>query len=400
MNSRQAGRGIKRLLATSEVGFLACSMSPWHAMGVDAWVHHLRASGDRRRGVVVMLPHVRDGLGIEEGAFPLCQADGGVDFLSLDTLFSRRGAKRRLEVAGASMRLLRLWVSRPGSHTAGPPVLSVGSPRDTAAGIFMLAQIGCSSLLNKYRIRIAVLDEGLATYRPQASRSVEARLERTSHGRIARTGWLDAFLYSWWHRLHKSIARSYEIQERFALRPEPDTGSLQANPEVAMDYRMAAIAGSGENASEHGDRPCALVVTAPHSEAGVLDSAADMAVLAAVVDRLISAGFHVRIKPHPREAQDKYASLAAGSRGFCEIAPRQQAVERTFACMHGRGIVVGMNSTSLLTASLLYALKAYSYGDAFVGRAGTSDRFVEVLKSLRAMAGEAILDFEKEFGPL
>ena len=48
----------------------------------------------------------------------------------------------------------------------------------------------------------------------------------------------------------------------------------------------------------------------------------------------------------------------------------------------------------------LAALKAYSYGDAFVGRAGTSDRFVEVLKSLRAMAGEAILDPEKEFGPL
>jgi hypothetical protein len=68
--------------------------------------------------------------------------------------------------------------------------------------------------------------------------------------------------------------------------------------------------------------------------------------------------------------------------------------------MHGRGIVVGMNSTSLLTASLLYGLKAYSYGEALFGRAGTSDRFVEVLKNFRAMAGEAIVDFEKEFGPL
>ena len=163
---------------------------------------------------------------------------------------------------------------------------------------------------------------------------------------------------------------------------------------------MAALAGSEENFSELGGRPCALVVTAPHAEIGEIDSAADKAVLAALVNRLISAGFHVRIKPHPREAQDKYASLEAGSRGFCEIAPRRQAVERTFAYMHGRGIVVGINSTSLLTASLLYGLKAYSYGEALLGRDGTSDRFVEVLKNFRAMAGEAILDFEKEFGPL
>jgi hypothetical protein len=400
MNSRQAGHEIKRFLATGEVGFLACAMSPWHAMGVDAWVHSLRASGDRRRGVVILLPHVRDGLVIDEDSFPLCQADGAVDFLSLDTLFVRGGVRRWLEVGGAAMRLLRLWLSRPGSRATGLPVLSVGTTRDTAAGVFMLAQIGCSSLLNKYRIRLVVLDEGLASYRPHASRSAEARLERTSSGRIARAGWLDAILYSRWHRLHGSIARSYEIQERFAFRPEADTGTLRVNPEVAADYRMAALAGSEEDSPEHGGRPCALVVTAPHSEVGAINSAADMAVLATVVDRLISAGFHVRIKPHPREAQDKYASLEAGRCGFCEIAPRQQAVERTFAYMHGRGIVVGMNSTSLLTASLLYGLKAYSYGEALFGRDGTSDSFIEVLKSLRAMAGEAILDFEKEFGPL
>lgn len=185
MNSRQAGNKIKRILATGEVGFIACAMSHWHAMGVDAWVHSLRASGEPRRGVVVLLPHVKDGLVIGEESFPLCQADGAVDFLSLDTLFVRGAARKWMEVAGAAMRLMRLWLDRPGSGaagTAGAPILSVGTPRDTASGVFMLAQIGCSSLLNKHRIRFVVLDEGLASYRPHASRSAEARLERTSSG--------------------------------------------------------------------------------------------------------------------------------------------------------------------------------------------------------------------------
>lgn len=185
-----------------------------------------------------------------------------------------------------------------------------------------------------------------------------------------------------------------------AFRSEPDTGALRANPEIAEDYRQAALAASQEDLPGPGDHPCALVVTAPHSEIRALDRAAELAVLTAVVDRLISAGFHVRIKPHPREAQDKYSSLVSGSRGFCEIAPRQQAVERTFACMHGQGIVVGISSTSLLTASLLYGLKAYSYGEALLGRDGTSDSFAEVQKNFQAIADKAVVGFEKEFGPL
>jgi hypothetical protein len=200
--------------------------------------------------------------------------------------------------------------------------------------------------------------------------------------------------------MHAAIAGSYDLEERLIFRRDPDTGILGVNEKVAADYRQAALAGPSRDAAERAGRPSAIIVTAPYSETGTLDRAVEIELLAAVVDRLIAAGFHVRIKPHPREAQDKYASVLADRSGLCELAPGQHVVERTFANMRGNGIVVGVSSTCLLTASLLYSLKVYSYGEAMFGRAGTSGVFVDVQKSLRAMAGDAVGDFQEEFGPL
>jgi len=59
-----------------------------------------------------------------------------------------------------------------------------------------------------------------------------------------------------------------------------------------------------------------------------------------------------------------------------------------------------MHSTALLTASLLYGLKTYSCGEALFGRPGTGKWFVDAQQHLRAMAGDAVADFEKEFGQI
>jgi hypothetical protein len=116
-----------------------------------------------------------------------------------------------------------------------------------------------------------------------------------------------------------------------------------------------------------------------------------------LTDRLIDAGFDVLLKPHPRGDADHFAPLTRREDGRCRFAPTDQAIESMFANLTpGRDILVGLNSTCLLTASLLYGLDAYSIGDVLSARQDVGDWYKALHEGFGQLAGRHVQAVDPE----
>jgi len=393
-----AARQVGRALAGDGIGFVATAMSHWHAVGVDAWLHHLRSSGEERPGVALLMPHARDGLLIGPDDLPLCQTDPGVTIIPVGAVFDGRGLRKWLDMLASVFGLLRLWMMRPGREARGSgPTLLLGSARNAGAAIFALARAGTRRVLRQRAIRLVAFDEGLGTYLEESIWEYPRRLERPRQGSGSDRG--ASLLRLLWGRARTAVAAGYPLEERFIFRRDATTGALAPNEAVVADYQVAmGAAHAGAPGLARGRRPIALVVPQPWSETQQVSREDELDLMRLMATRLVTAGFDVRIKPHPREAPGKYGVAATWSGDGCRAEDAAVAVERLFAGLRPGDVVVGFNSTCLLTASLLFGLPAYTVGGVLMARPGTGEWYRALQEGFTRLAGDSVGDFESRFG--
>jgi len=395
----EAAARIRRLLASEDVGFIASAMSHWHALGVDAWVGSLRAAGDRRKGVVLLLPHTRDGLVTAAKDLPLCRQDGDVEIIPVDRIVVGGGRGGLAAMIRVGLRLIRLWLTRPGRPSRRRrDVLWLASAKDAAAAVFTLAEIASCPRVKGREVRLVVFDEGLGTYTSQADWRYARRLDRSAKGRIVSHGWLDRLLYGTWQWVQARIAAGYRMEGRRVFLQDEATGLLAPNTPVVADYQRAMRVGAGEIDLRRRDRPIALIVPQPWSEYEQVSLADEVGLTARAVEVLVEGGWDVRLKPHPRETAGKYDAVMAPSPERVEVLAGDCAVERIFGSMRAGDVVVGLNSTSLLIASLVYGLETYTIGRDLIRRAKTGEWFQAGHRVFERLAGDSVAEFGRRFG--
>ena len=401
MNFGEAAGRISRLLELEHLGFIATVISHWHAMGADAWVGRLRSQGERRKGVLLILPHLGKGLLVDEEHLPLCRGDGAVVFLRARRILDRPGLRRVLDVGRMAFLLVRLWLLAPRARPRrNLPVLRVASPYHPGAAVFTLAQISTWKLLRTRDVRLVTLDEGLSTYASRESWDFARKMDRTDEGRIFTTDWLDCLAYLLWTWAFRAVVRAYPVESRLLFSRDGTTGAIALDADVAADYRQAIRTAVGEKVllPRSSDRPIALILSQPWVEDGFLPGPQTLDLLKSVVRRLLAEGLDVCLKPHPREVPGKYDCIAEAAGGRVRILGKGQAAERILSQMRGDDIVIGGNSTSLTTASLMFSLPTYSLGDAIARKSWATERFRTLQRDFNALVGESVRDFRERFG--
>jgi len=299
-----------------------------------------------------------------------------------------------------AVRLLWMRLIAPGPRgRADKPTLHVASARDAGAAVYCLARMGRTGVLRRRDVRIAVLDEGLAAYLSHEFWEYTRKLDTSEQGRFTRFRWLDDLLYGVWHGLQRSVATRLPQERRPVFLSGPD-GVLQPNEPVLEDYRQSMAAGPEPPAVGSGQGPRAVLLTQPWAADGQIDPDAEKRLLGAVLKRLKERGFEVLIKPHPREPRGKYEAVLAEQDAPGELLPQAITVERLFPALGEEDVVVGYNSTSLLTAALLYGLRVYTIGDTEPCRRHTGGWYRRTQEGFVELSGDAVGDFEQEFGKI
>lgn len=339
--------------------FVAGAVSHWHALGVDAWLWQLTRH-KRVGGVVVILPHPTNGVLIKPSDFPVASKTPGVRFVSPATR-GRTFARRFLDVLASTINRMQLAV-RTRADRSPRRRISVVSP--LAPNIDILVRFGgCMARREGLHPHFVLVDEGLGTY---VSADVWRDVERAEGIHMS---FLQRLLRRCVTMADNIIIAKSTFELRWLFRVDQQSGALILDHDIARDYRaVLRLASTNLPHDFRFCRPAAIFLSQPWSEYGQVSLAFELHVIKSVIERLKLAGFHVLIKPHPREDLSKFRllcndDLLAGVRVLSGLEP----AEKLFQMLGPADIAVGYTSTGLLTASALFGIRTYSAAGLLVG---------------------------------
>ena len=318
------------LLSSSDLAFVARAISPWHALGVDAWIRKSRADGSLAgKGLIFAYPHPRGDILLRKEHFKYSAGDPEVAHFALpaSTLreFAREGA------LSATKRIYREIFARQDTNQP----LYIISPR-----IPWLSLLRIWPRSDRF-ISFVLTDEGIGSYV-----SLDVWLAAQRAERKGTLNWKERILY----RLHSRL----NCVDRSLFRQQD--GMLALNTEVGRDYRLLLNSVRTYNEDRASSFKVAWLLTAPFVEQGYMDFQSEKKSLIEAVLLVKKKGFKVLVKPHPTESVNKYrwledqhgVSILRGDRSFEEsFVPR------------ARDIVIGFNSTALLTSKALFDVHPY-----------------------------------------
>jgi len=371
--------------ADAEFGFVAVAATAWHLLGIRAWLQSLRRQGDPRPGMIVCVPLGRFAPALDAHQFSAERDPGQIDILRV------RPSRRPLVTT-----VLRSWLSpdrtHPGRHgspmtrngaTSGDCPFYLASPRNpfsiSPADLFSLSVLSRLPEAVRSRIRLVLLDEGLSSYLRRDN--FQATRSRYGADRVGGT------VRNRFQRYFRHTAGRLAHLDRLLFQLSPGRSSLRIRPEVAADYRGVLPVISGDAQLRPDDRPLALFAPQPWSARHV-DPRADVELRRRLFRRLTDDGYRVLVKPHPRDRRHDLSRLVEGT--SAEILAATQPAESIFRVMRADDIVLGYNSTSLLTARSLFGLRSWTVGEALIEAGYTSSWFRSFQGEFRRLSGDLV----------
>jgi hypothetical protein len=334
--------------------FIGFAMSSWHAAGLDSWIRARHAEDPRMAGLVLLVPHRVNGLLITDKDFPFAGQVASVSFRVTPRGGGRDGIlPKELRYLGRALLSMASSCLRRGV-SRGLPVSFLSPHRVARAwGLFS----DHAGLFRGRTARFVLLDEGVGTYASLRHWvKVLVREARASGTRRSVLPTVVALVGN--SVLETAIGAAFVVERRFLLAPNGSV--LDLHPTVVRE--LAAYF------RDHGDLPLelaemksprAVFVSQPFSELGVLPVRVEAEMVTAAVRALMATGFNVIVVLHPREELGKFGKELDCSDGHIRVAKLHRSIEFALSRLDESDVVVGLSSTSLLTASALFGMRAF-----------------------------------------
>jgi hypothetical protein len=370
--------------------FIGFAMSTWHAAGLDSWIRARHAEDTRLAGLVLLVPHRVNGLLITDADFPFARRVASVSFR-----VTPRGVGRHQNLPKALRYLARALLSMPTTRlrrasSRGLPVSFLSPHRVARAwGLFS----DHARLFRGRAARFVLLDEGVGTYasfRHWVRVLVgEARASGTRRSALSAVAPLLGSTF-----LETVIGVAYVVERRFLLAPNG----------AALDLDRRVVRELSAYFRDHGYLPLelaemrpprAVFVSQPFSELGVLPLHLEAEMVAAAARALVAEGFDVIVALHPREDPGKFSGEFGLSDRGIRVAKLPRSIEFALSQLDELDVVVGLSSTSLLTANALFGMRAFECAPPsgledrmLVSTSKMSPAFVQVWRKHVGRSGE------------
>lgn len=365
MNLNEILHLVERGLTNKSLDFIAVIYTKFHALGLAAWYHQQEKKGRLLSGLVVLWPNPRFGLSVSKADLRTL-ADRPRIIVETAELPPRHFLFGRYPRPFKTLRnYFRLLFYRPPQSTDRPPLYLISVYKPNLSWLLMLDS---QKISTEYSLHFELIDEGIGSYLPGAvwrlSRTVQSK---TPVSWAAVKNIIEVWTTEWKLKLDHYLAGKFSRNENFLFTLDAKLGYLQPNTSVIANYR-AVLTNNLLNPQAAGvilpskeGKKRALVLTQPWSETKQLALATELEITGRVIETLLQHNYLPIIKPHPNEAAHKYDEIVAEYQ--IEYYPGSAVAEAIFGQMEPTDIVVGINSTALLTAAVFYHIRAFSYGN-------------------------------------
>jgi len=345
----EAVRRVRKDISNENCTFVARVTTPWIVLGLEAW---LRRSGTARVGHVLIVPSA---VGAEAPFSSPLADDPHVAITIVEPRTDRSRIPtnlRRLSEAPCHGLLL-------ARGTTTRPPLDIVSAREPDTGFLL----DLASPLLQRDVRIHLIDEGFGKL--PVALGTDVRSNATNARARAKGSWLrhTAILLGARGRVAAArlVSRRLPAFDHDLIRWDPLSKTTRVEEEVRDAYR-AVIALRPRVPIERGTRSSRIAVFATHPLSDYLSTSIETEAMVdeLVVTTLLSKGFDVVIKPHPRERPLKYEALREKLGPQIRIMPGTLPAEEMFRSLGPDDVVVGYTGQSLLSANVFFGLAAYS----------------------------------------
>lgn len=377
---------ISKIMLDEEIDFVAGPViSHWHAIGIDALAYSIFQHENREpSGVIIVIAHPQGGLLISEADF-VCKNFATVKFCFLH--FSSgtyepvicRGIRFIKRGMSFLLAMLAIKGNIRGKDKGEKRKVYIASVMHPQLGLLQIFRNKC--LADKYYPTFALIDEGISTYMPgkvwEAVSILDHQRRYLKHPEVLQRAGIKVMRII--SKLLEIIAAKYINAENLFLF-EHKGDKLFLNKSVANLYKGVLRKRGKANLMREQTKPLALIVTQPLSEYGQVSLALELDLIQTVISILVKTGYSVVLKPHPREAINKYAPvLTRFETEQVELVQQKMPVEEFFPNIPT--CVIGYTSTSLVTANALYGIPAVTIIDILLDT-GANDELINMSAEL------------------
>lgn len=332
-----------------EINFIGSCLTPWHAIGIDCAISYLQAKGVEVKGVICLCYTMKE----SEMTCILNQSH----FVNQCCRYYIASNSMDYTISSILRDLVDLYRSTSwyNGQTFGPSqptlyIASVWHPHHT------LFRYYYPLLKENFSIQLMVVDEGLATYF-QCNKGYFKILKnhRTSKTGLARV--LSQILRMTSQKLVQRFEENTHWTNLNLLKRDAQ-GQLYPNLDIMEHYRKTLTTHASRLSADAAmpDLTNAVVICTMAYLRDSIQGLTDVETVSKAVQAAKAQGLKVYLKPHPREVdyRERYASLD------CEILTANCSMEVLMARNPKIQALVSFSSTSLVTANLIFGIKAIS----------------------------------------
>ncbi|MDD2970506.1 MAG: polysialyltransferase family glycosyltransferase [Lachnospiraceae bacterium] len=358
---------LQKIAQKNDINFLAAAITPWHAIGISAYILKLTEEQKELKGYIMLMPHGLTGYALTEDNFQIAQKHNNLELVKIiSTSYTksiREKVRDKFQLYQYYLDFNRQKQKKGTLYWAVPEKPSYD----------LIPKI--DRVVEDKRLEIILTDEGTGSY-------VLTRMGwwRTAYKQAGIRGTKNILcrdpLFLWCLKKKKQVCN-------FKLLAG-NIGQYHKNPKAADYYKkIMEMQVSGEDYSYYDD----AIVINPNMmyESGLLSDQSEIKLYEKIGEALKERKETIIVKPHPREIDhiDKYENIPN-----CRIEQSRGMAQETILAMAKKKprCMIGFTSTALITAKILFGIEAISA--------------IHMIDEDKILCKESFNIFERAFGNL
>jgi len=362
---RSNSNTIFTTLKNTNVDYIAVAITPWHAIGIDAFLFKKAKEYNRRiNGIIIILPNNNKYV-VHENNFS-CDSFTDVNFYYIENLSYQKFTSIFNNLIGEGFNILK-GIKNSRNSKNNEKRLYLISP--WTPYLPFIEYFKDKEIASKYKPIFVVIDEGVGIY--VNKKSNELGIKHASKFSILAEIKLKSYDYA--DRLLRKISLRYvPLEKKFVF----EHGSSMKRNEDTINLYKKIIEIRSNDLGLHEDN-VALLVTQPLSEYKMVSKQHECDIIQEIIQLFKENKVKVVIKPHPSETKNKYDYLKNNN---VKIINNNFPVEEIIPNLNPI-CVIGTLSTALINSKVLFNI--------------TSVSIVNLLKTDNDLMEYTIQDFKK-----
>lgn len=357
IESNAINKRIINILSNDDLDFIAYIITPFHALGVDAFVYDLfKKYGCELEGLVIILEHDRSGFVTNETHFK-CSTFANIRFLYVQkpSFSEKKGSFKLVKIVS---EILIGFLKVKINTLYRKKDLYVISVMSTPISLFRL--FDNRKIISKYSPKFVNTDEGLGTYMDKDFWKLTRRYDlngmEPSRTHLEKIRIICVSKIS--NVVKYFIKNCFKIESRLIFIQKSQ--SLLPNKLSINAYK--AILSLNNNDIPKIIYPIIkkkwiIFASQAFVDYGQINAADYLSILKEIISVLIEKDYNVALKPHPRESVNLYKPIINEKKNVF-ILPKSLTLENLLQ-FHPHA-TIGFTSTALVTSNLFYDVPSIS----------------------------------------